>query len=310
MAIVTLRPQGRGGSQSSGRPKLDQLLDAGFVAIDKPVGPSSHEVSAYVQRILGISKSGHTGTLDPNVSGVLVVLLDSSCKMASFLQETDKSYVCVMETGKAHTRDEIESAFENFRGKIYQTPPVASAVARRLRVREIYSLEILEISGRRVLFKCDCEAGTYIRKLCEDAGRVLASGASMVELRRTKAMGIGEEDAITLQKLSDCFWLYKEKSDDSALRSCIRPIEELATLKKAVISDEAIAPLLKGMDVKSESLVSVDDAIKKGDYVSVMNENGELLAVAKALADARDIIDGEKLVAFDVERLIRTTVMR
>ncbi len=286
---------------------IQDLLEYGFLVLDKPAGPSSHEASAYAAKILDVKKAGHTGTLDPNVSGVLVILLNSSCKVASYLSETDKSYACVMETGRPHTRKEVESAFENFRGKIYQTPPLASAVAKKLRIREIYSLRILEVDGRRILFECDCEAGTYIRKLCVDAGRVLGSGGQMLELRRTKAMGITESKAVTLQQLSDYYWLYKEKGDESALRKIIRPIEELATLKKIVVKDSYIPAIVRGIDVKKSDASSTDSSIAKDDWIGLYNKDGALLAVAKALFDFKQIKDAEEnAVLFDLERVIRT----
>jgi len=285
----------------------NELLEYGFLVLDKPAGPSSHEASAYASKILEVKKAGHTGTLDPNVSGVLVILLNSSCKVASYLLEKDKSYVCVMQTGKPHTKKEVEAAFENFRGKIYQTPPLASAVARKLRVREIYSLNILEVEGRRVLFECDCEAGTYIRKLCVDAGRVLGSGGEMLELRRTKAMGVTEGKAIALQQLSDYYWLYKEKGDDTQLRKVIRPIEELAVFPKVVVKDSYIPAIVRGINAKKQDAESVDKSISKDCLVGLYNKDGALLAIAKSLMDSDEIkkaADGA--VVFDLERVIRT----
>jgi H/ACA ribonucleoprotein complex subunit 4 len=284
------------------------LLEFGFIVLDKPAGPSSHEVSAYASKILGIPKAGHTGTLDPAVSGVLIVLLNSSCKVAHYLPETDKKYICVMETGRAHTRKEVEDAFEHFKGKIYQTPPLASAVAKRLRVREIYSLNVLEVEGKRILFECDCEAGTYIRKLCEDAGRVLGSCGEMVERRRTKAMGVSEENAITLQQLSDCYWLYKEKAVEANLRKVLHPIEELATLPKVVVADEYFTALLRGIDVKKSDVVALDDSIAKEALVGLFNEKGTLLAIATSLVDFSDVKEAKDCtVLFDIERVVRTS---
>jgi len=286
---------------------INELLEYGFLVLDQPPGPPSHEASAYASKILEVKKAGHTGTLDPNVSGVLIILLNSSCKVASYLQETDKSYICVMQTGRPHTKKEVEDAFDNFRGKIYQTPPLASAVARKLRVREIYSLKVLEAEGRRVLFECDCEAGTYIRKLCVDAGHVLGSCGEMLELRRTKAMGVSESKAVTLQQLSDAYWLYKEKGIDSELRKILRPIEELATFKKVVVTDSYIPKIVRGIDLKEKDSESIDKSIAKDDLVGLYNKDGALLAVAKAMLDFEEIKKAnESVVAFDLERVIRT----
>jgi H/ACA ribonucleoprotein complex subunit 4 len=287
---------------------LAQLLAVGYVAIDKPVGPSSHEVAAYARSILRTAKVGHTGTLDPNVSGVLVVLLNDSCKAAAYLSETDKEYVCVMQTGRIHTREEIDKAFSLFHGKIYQTPPLESAVAKKLRIRTIHSLDVFEVEGRRVLFSCRCEAGTYIRTLCVDVGRVLGSGAEMAELRRTMAMGINEKECVTLQKLSDAQWLFSEKQDEKALRSHIRPLEDLAKLKRAAVLDAYIPKMLKGQDVPTAQLATLDDDIRKDEFAALTTQKGELVAIARALSSARDMLGGEKEIAFDVERLVRTSV--
>ena len=107
----------------------------------------------------------------------------------------------------------------HLRRRIYQTPPVRSAVKRQLRVRTIHALEVLEISGRDVLFRVDCDAGTYIRTLCVDIGDALAVGASMEDLRRTRSGNMTEDDAFTLQDIKDAYVEWKEEGDDAWLRA-------------------------------------------------------------------------------------------
>ncbi len=283
--MVVLKKEGSTiGTPPSGR-SVEELLNCGIAVIDKPRGPSSHEVSSFVRKILHSPKTGHAGTLDPNVSGVLPVLLGEACKLSAILSGSKKSYVCLMRLGRETPRGEIESVFENFRGKIYQKPPLQSAVAKRLRLREVYSLEILEVQGRDALFSVECEAGTYIRNICRDAREVLGCGAEMVELRRTSAIGFGEESCHTMQELSDFYWLYKN-GDEKRLKKCILPVESAVKLKKAVVSDSAVARVSSGAPVRVEDVLELDEGIAKGDLVAVHSGRGQLFCIAKALLDA------------------------
>ena len=145
---------------------VEELIKFGVVNIDKPAGPTSHQVSAYVQKILGIKKSGHSGTLDPNVTGVLPVALGKSTKVIQTLLTAGKEYVCIMHIHKPVPEYELFRALDKFTGKINQLPPIKSSVKRQWRERTIYYIDVLEIQGQDVLFTVGCQAGTYIRKLC------------------------------------------------------------------------------------------------------------------------------------------------
>src|SRR3989338_5350507 len=175
--------------------RLPQLLRSGIVIVDKPSGPTSHQVSAYVRDILGLSRTGHSGTLDPKVTGVLPVALEASTRLTACLLTAGKDYVCLMHLHKPIERAVLEEAFKAFTGTIQQMPPVRSAVKRQWRARNVYSLEILDLEGQDVLFRVSCQAGTYIRKLCHDMGEALGAGAHMSELRRTRA-GPYDESAL------------------------------------------------------------------------------------------------------------------
>ncbi|MGB9576969.1 MAG: RNA-guided pseudouridylation complex pseudouridine synthase subunit Cbf5 [Candidatus Norongarragalinales archaeon] len=282
---------------------LQERLHYGLIVIDKPPGPTSHEVSSFVRKILGLKKAGHTGTLDANVSGVLPTLLGEACKASKFVSGRTKTYVCVMRLGAERSKKELEAAFENFRGKIWQKPPLASAVAKKLRVRQVYSLEVLEVEGRDVLFQARVDAGTYIRNICFDAGEVLGCGAEMAELRRVEAAGFTEDDAITLQELSDLWWLYQEKGIDE-LSPKVIPVENALQLKKVVASDGALHAISTGADLAVPGVISLDDSIKRGDIVEILSGKGELVCVARALMSADEIAKTRKGIAFDVERVI------
>ena len=159
----------------------DELINFGIVSVDKPSGPSSHQVSAYVKQILGIKKAGHGGTLDPGVVGILPVALGNATRIVQVLLTAGKEYVCLMQVHKEVEGKNLRDACNKFVGKIKQLPPVKSSVVRRVRERKIYYLEILDVKGKYVLFKVGCQAGTYVRKLVSDIGNVIG-GAHMVEL--------------------------------------------------------------------------------------------------------------------------------
>ncbi|MBI5229138.1 RNA-guided pseudouridylation complex pseudouridine synthase subunit Cbf5 [Candidatus Micrarchaeota archaeon] len=304
--MITLREEPANLGKKPEEGSLEELLQYGVVPVNKPIGPTSHEVSAFVRKLLHLKKTGHTGTLDADVSGVLLVLLENSCKVAKFLLGGKKRYVCIMELWEKKKRQEVEAAFSNFRGKIYQTPPLESAVVKKLRVREIFELKLLDLDQNLVLFDCECEAGTYIRKLCYDVGEVLGCGARMKELRRTKASGVDEKDCIKLQDLSDFYWLWKEKKDEAELRKSILPVEKVVDLKKVIASDFALPSICRGANLAIPGVLSFDENVKKGDFVSVFSGKGGLVCIARALMDADEIREKEKGLAFDIERVVHS----
>jgi H/ACA ribonucleoprotein complex subunit 4 len=277
---VTTDP--RFGSYPDERP-LSELLRTGLVIIDKPRGPSSHEVVAWTKQILHLEKAGHSGTLDPKVTGVLPVALDSGTKVVKQLLDMGKEYVCLMRLHKDVQPDSVRDVLSLFTGKIFQRPPVKSAVKRQVRVREIYSIDIIDIIDQFVLFRVACEAGTYIRKLVYDIGMVLGSGANMVELRRSRVASISEADAITLQQLSDAYHAWVECGDEAPMRSVVHPIEfAVSHLPKVWVKDSAIDAICHGANLAVPGLVRADHSVRKGEKVAMMSLKGELVAVAIA----------------------------
>src|SRR3989344_2659557 len=222
--------------------KTEEILNYGIVNIDKPKGPTSHQVSDYVQRILHINKSGHSGTLDPNVVGVLPVALERGTRIVQGLLTAGKEYIAIMHLHKEVDEKTLrETIQKNFIGKILQMPPIKSSVKRQLRPRTIYYFDILEIDGQDVLFKVGTEAGTYIRKLIHDIGQKLKTGAHMAELRRTKAGPFTEETAFTMHEITDAYYFWKEEQNDKFLRKVIQPVENgTAHLKKIWVFDTTV----------------------------------------------------------------------
>ncbi|MBN1786200.1 MAG: RNA-guided pseudouridylation complex pseudouridine synthase subunit Cbf5 [Candidatus Methanofastidiosa archaeon] len=267
---------------------LEEILHNGIIVLDKPRGPTSHEVVSWAKKVLGLDKAGHSGTLDPKVTGVLPVALDNGTRIVKNLLDTGKEYVCLMRLHDDVGQEAIISAMDSFQGQIFQRPPVKSAVKRQVRKRRIYSLEILDMMDRFVLFRVECEAGTYIRKLVYDIGMVLGCGANMAELRRTKAGSFTESDLITLQELSDAFHYYTE-GDCVPLSKMIHPIERAVDhLPKVYLRDSAIDAICHGADVAAPGVVRLDGNVRKKRKVAIFSLKGELVALGQSMADAED----------------------
>lgn len=287
------------GCEPSKRPIKD-LFDFGVVNIDKPSGPTSHQVSAYVQKILGIHKSGHSGTLDPKVTGVLPVALGKGTRVVQSLLTAGKEYICLMHVHAPFKDEDLRKIMlVDFVGKIKQLPPVKSAVKRQFRYRKIYYIDILEIKGQDVLFKVGCQAGTYIRKLCHDIGLAAGSAAHMAELRRTKAGPFNEGTTlVTLQDLTDAVHYYKENNDESKIRDLVKPIEHAVShLPSVWVSDAAVDTICHGATLKVPGIIKVESEIQVGEPIAVLSLKGELVCVGESLMTSRDMIESKKGVA-------------
>ncbi|MBU0536536.1 MAG: RNA-guided pseudouridylation complex pseudouridine synthase subunit Cbf5 [Nanoarchaeota archaeon] len=295
------------GCDPTKRP-IKQHLEFGIVNIDKPKGPTSHQVSAYVQQIMQINKSGHSGTLDPGVTGVLPVTISKATKVVQALLIAGKEYVGIMHLHKDVDEAALRKVCASFVGDIRQLPPIRSAVKRQERTRTIYYFEILEVNGREVLFRTGTQAGTYIRKLLHDIGRKLGTGAHMVELRRTKAGPMNESSLVTLQELSDAVWIWKNKKDETMLRKIVQPIENaVAHMPKIWVMDTTVDSVCHGAQLKIPGIVKLNAEIKEGKMVAIMTLKDELVALAYARLDARDIKKKFKGTATKTERVLMDT---
>ena len=282
----------------------EELIHYGIINLDKPKGPTSHQVSDYVQKILHINKAGHSGTLDPQVTGVQPVALGRATRIAEFLLTAPKEYVGIMHLHQLVEETLLRETMQKFLGKIKQVPPVKSAVKRVERTREIYEFEILEIKEKDVLFRVKCQAGTYIRKLCFDIGKELGGGAHMAELRRTQAGPFTEQDhLVTLNDLQDAYHFYHEEHNSKFLLYCIQPVEKALTyISKCWILDTTLPSISHGRDVAIPGISKLEN-FRKGELVAVMTLKNELAAMGEALMSAVEINTKEKGLAINVKKV-------
>ena len=272
------------------RPILE-YIEKGVVNIDKPRGPTSHEVAAWVKDILRVNTAGHAGSLDPRVTGLLPILLGKATRAVPALRLSGKEYICLLKLHKKMPPKLVRKVLEEFTGPIYQVPPIKSAVKRVLRIRTIYYLEVLEIEGSSVLFRVGCEAGTYIRKLCHDIGLALGCGGHMQELRRTKAGPFTERTLVTLQDLEDAYVFWKEDGDESEIRRVIMPMESAVShLPRIVLRDSAVDAICSGASLAVPGITSVDSNLMTGDLTALFTLKGEFVALAKAEMTMEEIL--------------------
>ena len=284
---------------------IEELLNLGIVIIDKPRGPSSHQVAEWARNILEVKKAGHLGTLDPDVSGVLPVLLGRATNATFFLMKHDKEYVGVIKFEREISEIDINRLFKEFTGEIWQIPPVGAAVARRKRKRVIYSLELLEMNGKEFLFDVKCEAGTYIRTLAEDIGKKARNKAKLIELRRINVGSFNENNAVNLQGLSDAYWLWKEKGNEKKLRELLHPIEDaIKNFKKVWLFDTAINAVCSGAQLMMPGISKFEDKIGIGETIVIMSQKGELVAFGEAKMSSEEMQINEKGQAVKIKRVI------
>lgn len=274
---------------------VKELLEFGIINIDKPSGPTSFNVSDFTRRALseiGVNKTSHFGTLDPQVSGVLPIALNRACKLTGFFLGEDKEYIGVMRLHGKISIEKIEDIIrEKFLGNIKQLPPRKSRVKRVERQREIKKFEILEQeeSGTDFLFHAEVQGGTYIRKLISDLGDSLGIGAHMLELRRTRAgifsEGNREYPSISLYDLEEAISEYKT-GEDKKLKKMIIPGEIISKVYPAIeIKSSNIKNILTGKPILRSDLKDSENYNKfdKGNIICVFHNNKfiEMSRIAK-----------------------------
>ena len=285
---------------------IEQLLNYGIILLDKPPGPTSHETVAWTKRILKLPKIGHSGTLDPQVSGVLPLGLGEATKALGVLLYGPKEYHALGRVHSLPSKEKLEETIDLFRGEIFQKPPQRSAVVRQTRTRTIYEFEVLEQKERLLLTRILCESGTYIRKLYYDLGEILGPGATMIELRRTRVDQFHETDGlVTLHQLADAFAVWEEKKDDSKLMKMIKPVEyAFSELKSVVIRDSAVDAMCHGAQLAIPGILKISPNLKKGDIVGIYTQKGEAVALAESTMSEEEIRDATKGYAFETRRII------
>lgn len=276
-------------------PDIPSLLENGIIPINKPKGPTSHQVAAWTKEILGISKAGQGGTLDPSVTGVLPVAINRATNLMQVLLTAGKEYLCWMHLHGDFTPQKITHVCNSFVGKIRQLPPLKSAVKRQWRYRKIYYFDILEIQQREVLCRIGCQAGTYIRKLCSDIGDKLGCGAHMAQLIRTKSGSFAWHESISLQDLTDAWHAYKQ-GNSSLLSKYIAPIEHMTKhLPKIYIQD--IQPFSKGVQLRSSMIMHLDNDIQAEEYAAIYSLDQRLIGIVTTLVPAKEMLHAKRQVA-------------
>lgn len=255
---------------------IKELLDFSIINLDKSSGPTSFSVSQFVKKSLGLKKTAHFGTLDPQVSGVLPIGLNRACRLNEYIMHRNKEYIGIMRLHKEIDEKSLKNAIEKFIGKISQLPPVKSRVKRATREREVVFFNILEKEGKDVLFETEVQAGTYIRKLCDDIGKEIG-GAHMLELRRKRAGFFSEIDSsfVNLYDFEKAVDDYR-RGNEKLIRDLLIPGEIVSSMlpvlkiKKEFVKKALVgSPIFLSFIEKNQNLSS----LKKGDKLSVFCEN-------------------------------------
>jgi len=289
------------------RRPIESLLQYGLILVDKPGGPTSHEVVAWVKRMLQLDKAGHSGTLDPGATGLLPIGLGEGTKALSVLLLGPKEYYALGRLHSHVSKDRLAQVVQEFTGEIYQRPPQRSSVKRVTRMRTVYEFECIDDYDRLVLMRILCQAGTYIRKVIYDIGEVLSPGATMVELRRTRVSNLSEQgDGLArLHDLADAYERYKEANDDEKIRRLIRPIEHcLEGIRAATVRDTAVDALCHGAPLAVPGVIAVPKDLRLGELVGVYTLKGEIVGLGQAAMKREEIEQNARGIAFVMKRLI------
>ncbi|XP_041482648.1 H/ACA ribonucleoprotein complex subunit DKC1-like [Lytechinus variegatus] len=268
--------------------EIKDYISSGFINLDKPANPSSHEVVSWIKKILRVEKTGHSGTLDPKVTGCLIVCIERATRLVKSQQSAGKEYVCIVRLHEAiENQSKLAKAIETLTGALFQRPPLISAVKRQLRVRTIYESKLIEYDPQRHLgiFWVSCEAGTYIRTLCVHLGLLLGVGGQMAELRRVRS-GIQseKEGLVTMHDVMDAQWVHDNHKDEGYLRRVIKPMEALLTgHKRIVLKDSSVNSVCYGAKVMLPGVLRFEDGIEINSEVVLMTTKGEAIALGIAL---------------------------
>ncbi|XVH33033.1 RNA-guided pseudouridylation complex pseudouridine synthase subunit Cbf5 [Haloferacaceae archaeon DSL9] len=276
--------------------EIVELLRFGVVNLDKPPGPSAHQVTGWIRDFLAetiaeldpeaerIDRAAHAGTLDPKVTGCLPVLTGDATRLAQVFLEGSKEYVSVLELHGPAPAD-LDAVIAEFEAELYQKPPRKSAVSRRLRIRTIHDLEVLDVDDRKVLLRIRCESGTYIRKLCHDLGLALGTGGHMGHLRRTATDPFDDSDLVNAHDFVDAL-AFAVDGDEEPLREVVEPAERALThLPRVLIAPSAAAEVAHGAPVYAPGVIEADADINRGDLLACYHPNGSAVCLGRLVGD-------------------------
>lgn len=277
---------------------LAARLEFGVLNLDKPPGPSAHQIAGWVRDLAGVDRAAHAGTLDPKVTGCLPVMLGDATRLAPVFLEGRKEYVAVLELHGRRPAD-LENVIAGFEGELYQKPPRKSAVARRLRTRTVHALDVLEARDRQVLVRIECASGTYVRKLCHDLGLALGTGAHMGHLRRTATDPFDDRDLVTIHDLADALAM-AEDGDEGPIREVVAPAERvLRDLPGVTIAPSAAEQVATGAPVYAPGVLDADDADADA-LVACYTPDGSAVCLGRRVGDP----DADGGLVVDLERVL------
>jgi tRNA pseudouridine55 synthase len=287
----------------------------GILLCNKPYRMSSHDVINNLRRITGQKKIGHTGTLDPRATGLLVICMGRATKISQFLTDWDKTYEVEITLGQNSTtydseglldspmqsvpeltEDDVENILSDFRGSIKQKVPIYSAVkvaGKRLyrwaregrdvetpeRTIDIKELVLLSIDLPVIKCKVRCSKGTYIRTLAHDIGNKIGCGGYLSKLCRVKTGEYDLANALTLKEVQHLF-------DAGSLKRHIIPIESVLEYPSIKVAEEFSSYIISGRSPQLKDIINVEGTFKTNDYISLKDHSGRIMAIGKAMANS------------------------
>lgn len=279
----------------------------GVLNVYKEKGYTSHDVVAKLRGIVGQKKIGHTGTLDPDATGVLPVCLGKATKLCDMLTDKDKTYETVLLLGQVTdtqdisgsvlerkttdhlTEEQVKGVIEEFVGGYEQIPPMYSAlkvngkklyelarqgieIERKARQVQIYEIHIKEMNLPRVKMEVTCSKGTYIRTLCHDIGQKLQCGGCMEELIRTRVSSFDIEDSFSLEQV-------KQFQDENRLEEILVPIDKMfLQYKKIVVQGKAASLVYNGNPFLRRQVETIDE-LSEGELVRVYDAQERFIGI-------------------------------
>lgn len=287
---------------------LANYVRSGFINLDKPANPSSHEVVAWIKRILRVDKTGHSGTLDPKVTGCLIVCIERATRLVKSQQGAGKEYVCIYRLHENVETKRVQQELEKLKGALFQRPPLISAVKRQLRVRTVYESKLIEHNQERNLgiFWVSCEAGTYIRTMCVHLGLMLGCGGQMQELRRVRSGIQNEREGMfTMHDVMDAQWLYDNHKDEAYLRRVIKPLEALLTgHKRIIMKDSSVNAICYGAKIMLPGVLRYEDGIEIDEEIVLCTTKGEAICIALAKMTTSTMASCDHGVVAKIKRVI------
>jgi len=267
-----------------------ELIPYSVINLDKPRGITSRQVVTEIKKFFGLKRCGHTGTLDTNVTGLLIVALEDATKVMPVLMGLGKEYEGIIYLHKDVDEKKLgEVISENFVGTITQIPPVKSRVARIRRKRIVYSFDILEKKDKNVRFRTKVQAGTYIRKLCSDIGEKLDVGAHMKELRRIKVGHFSLKDSHSLDEVKKVSEEFKQ-GNDKALKKILIPIEKaIPHVKKIYVKESSLKSIFNGAPIRKSDTVKIQGGIETKEIVGIFSLKDQLIALGIAKTNSKNM---------------------